>query len=256
MPATTPSISHCWRASLGIPEEQRVHHRDGPRPHGEDVPEDPPDPGGRPLVGLDGRGVVVALDADGHGDPVAGVDDPGVLPRTDQHMGSLGGQPPEVDPGRLVGAVLAPHHREQGQLEMVGGTPEDGLHLVAFPVGEAERPVEVVVVPGHPVSAVISTRVHGPERTCRPPRLRADRARGRRAPPGRRPGPHRAKWSMESGRMDPETRSAFTEITRPLFPDMTASRSSRIALSAPRTRPCAAGSDRPFAIYGLVWDAQ
>jgi hypothetical protein len=120
MPATTPSISHCWRASSGVAEEQGVHDGDGAGPHGEDVPQDAPHPGGRPLVGLDGRGVVVALDADGHGDAVPGVDDPGVLARAHQHVGRLGGQALQVDAGRLVGAVLAPHDGEEGQLEMVG----------------------------------------------------------------------------------------------------------------------------------------
>ena len=88
MPATTPSISHRWRASSRLAEEERVHDGDGPGPHGEDVAEDPAHPGGRSLVGLDGRGMVVALDADGDGDPVAGVDDPGVLARADQDVGA------------------------------------------------------------------------------------------------------------------------------------------------------------------------
>ena len=126
----------------GVAEEQGVHDGDGTGPHGEDVPQDPPDPGGRPLVGLDGRGVVVALDADGHGDTVPGVDDPGVLARAHQHMGRLGGQPPQMDPGRLVRAVLAPHDGEERQLQMVGRTTEDGLHLVPLAVGEAEGPVQ------------------------------------------------------------------------------------------------------------------
>jgi hypothetical protein len=38
---------------LERPEPQRVHQRDRARPHGEDVAQDPADPGRRPLVGLD-----------------------------------------------------------------------------------------------------------------------------------------------------------------------------------------------------------
>jgi hypothetical protein len=95
--------------------------------------------------------VVVALDADGHGDAVAGVDDPGVLARADQHVGGLGGQAAQVNSRRLVRAVLAPHHCEQGQLEMVGRTTEDGLHLVALAVGEAQRPVDGLAGVGHHV---------------------------------------------------------------------------------------------------------
>ena len=84
----------------------------------------------------------MALDADGHGDAVAGVDHARVLAGADQHPRALGGQAAQVQPGRLVRAVLAPHHRVQGQLEVVGGPAEDladGLELV---VGQAEGPVQ------------------------------------------------------------------------------------------------------------------
>ena len=36
-------------------------------------------------------------------------------------------QPTEVDPRRLVGAVLGPHHRVHGQLEVVRRPPEDAI---------------------------------------------------------------------------------------------------------------------------------
>ena len=84
----------------------------------------------------------MALDADGHGDAVAGVDDARVLTRADEHPRALGGQAPQVQPGRLVGAVLAPHHRVQRQLEVVGLAAQDladGLELV---VGQPEGPVQ------------------------------------------------------------------------------------------------------------------
>ena len=72
-------------------EAERVHDRDRSGPHGEDVAEDAADAGGRALVGLDGRRVVVALDAEGGGDAVADVDDAGVLARSDEDP-ALGGQ--------------------------------------------------------------------------------------------------------------------------------------------------------------------
>ncbi len=80
-----------------IAEEERVHDRDRSRPHGEDVAEDPAYAGGGSLVGLDGRGMVVALDADGDCDPVAGVDHSRVLAGADQDPRSLGREPSEVD---------------------------------------------------------------------------------------------------------------------------------------------------------------
>ena len=127
---------------VGRAEEQRVHDGQRAGPHGEDVPQDPPHPGRRPLVGLDRRGMVVALDADGDGDAVPGVDHPGVLPRADQHPGSLGRQPLEVHARRLVRAVLAPHDGVERQLEMVGRPPEDLLDGLELVVGQAERPVQ------------------------------------------------------------------------------------------------------------------
>ena len=140
MPATTPSVSHRRAGVVEGAEEEGVHEGDGPGPHGEDVAQDAAHPGGGPLVGLDGRRVVVALDPQRHGDAVAGVDDPGVLSRADQDMGPLGGEPFEVQPGRLVGAVLAPHHRVHGQLEVVGRAPEDLLDARRLVVGQARAP--------------------------------------------------------------------------------------------------------------------
>ena len=80
------------------PEPQRVHERDGTRPHREDVADDAADPGGRTLVRLHRRRVVVTLDAHSHGHTVADVDHAGTLAGTDQHPRCLGGEAPEVGP--------------------------------------------------------------------------------------------------------------------------------------------------------------
>ena len=77
-------------------EPKRVHHGDGSSPHREDVAQDPTDSCGRPLIRLDRRGVVVALDPDGNSDAVADVDDAGVLTGTDQHPWRFGRKPFEV----------------------------------------------------------------------------------------------------------------------------------------------------------------
>ena len=103
-------------------EPERVHHRDRPGTHGEDVAHDAADPGGRALVGLDVRRVVVALHLEGDGVALADVDDAGVLADAREHLadpGLLGdlGELREVHLGGLVGAVLAPHdgvHRQLG----------------------------------------------------------------------------------------------------------------------------------------------
>ena len=140
-PFDQPSLACLGRFA----EEERVHDRDRPRPHGEDVAEDAPDTGGGSLVGLDGRRVVVALDADGDRDPVARVDHPRVLAGADEDARPLGRQAAEMDPRRLIRTVLAPHDREEGKLEVVGGTTEDCFDLVALLVGEPEGAVEVRV---------------------------------------------------------------------------------------------------------------
>src|SRR4029453_13712529 len=56
------------------------------------IAQDAADARGRTLVGLDGRGVVVALDAEGHRDAVAGIDHPPVFPRAPQTAGPSGGR--------------------------------------------------------------------------------------------------------------------------------------------------------------------
>ena len=119
-------------------EPQRVHRGDGPGAHREDVAEDAADAGGRALVGLDGRRVVVALDADGGGDAVADVDDAGALAGPDEHVGRLRRQPAEVDATRLVAAVLRPHHREHRQLEVVRFSTQDPTDVVELVIGQAQ----------------------------------------------------------------------------------------------------------------------
>jgi hypothetical protein len=65
-------------------EAQGVHHRERTRAHRQDVAHDAADAGGRTLVGLDERRVVVALDLERHGPAVADVDDAGVLADADE----------------------------------------------------------------------------------------------------------------------------------------------------------------------------
>ena len=119
-------------------EAQRVHHRDRTRAHREDVAHDAADAGGRTLVRLDVRRVVVALDLEGDGVALADVDDAGVLADAGEHLApTAGGAGPgdqflrdvgellEVHLAGLVGAVLAPHHRVHRQLRAGRPAPED-----------------------------------------------------------------------------------------------------------------------------------
>ncbi len=110
-------------------EAQRVHDRDGPGAHGDDVADDAADPGRGALVRLDEARVVVRLRLEGDGPAVADVDDAGILadaseqgrlPLGDRGAGGLA-EARQVDLARLVRAVLRPHDGVHGELG--GGRP-------------------------------------------------------------------------------------------------------------------------------------
>ena len=116
---------------VGRAEAQRVGDGHRARPHGHDVAHDPADPGRRALVGLHVGRVIVRLDLERDGPPVADRDDPRVLPDPREHaLPHLGrcrlAEVGQVHLGGLVRAVLAPHdgvHRELG----VGGAATEDL---------------------------------------------------------------------------------------------------------------------------------
>ena len=101
-------------------EAQRIHHRDRPRAHSEDVAQDSADAGGRALERLDERRVVVRFDLERAGPAVADVDDAGVLSRALHDALAARGQPLQVDARGFVGAVLAPHHAEDAEFGQGG----------------------------------------------------------------------------------------------------------------------------------------
>ena len=133
MPATTPDTR--WRVfgMLGIAEAQRIEAGDRPRAHGEHVAQDAADAGRRALIGLDVARVVVALHLEHDGEPVADVDDAGVLARPLDHPGRLGRQIAQMHLRGLVRAVLVPHRREDaelGEARLAADQLEDALILV------------------------------------------------------------------------------------------------------------------------------
>jgi hypothetical protein len=107
-------------------EAQLVHDGDRARAHRDDVADDAADAGRGALEGLDVARVVVRLDLEGDGPALADVDDAGVLAHADHEalfhlVGDLLAEAAQVDLRRLVGAVLAPHHRVHRQLAASGG---------------------------------------------------------------------------------------------------------------------------------------
>ena len=123
-------------------EAERIHRRDRPRAHGEDVAQDAADPGRRALIGLDIGGVVVALHLEDDRLAVADIDDAGVLAGAADDAGAAGRQEPQPGPGGLVRAVLVPHGREDaefGDARLAADEREDALVFVRLqPVGGDE----------------------------------------------------------------------------------------------------------------------
>ena len=92
MPATTPSTVRRVRGAVRavhLAEPQRVHQRNRPRAHREDVADDAADAGRRALVRLDERGMVVRFDLEDGGQAVADVDGAGVFAGPLQHARTL-----------------------------------------------------------------------------------------------------------------------------------------------------------------------
>ncbi len=130
------------KVPVGRAEPQAVEQSDRPRAHRHDVAENPADSGRCALERLDRRRVVVGLGLEGHRDPVAEVDHPGVLARALQDALTGRGQPPEQARGVLVAAVLGPEEREDRQLEVVRRSPEQCADTIELPVGETEPRVK------------------------------------------------------------------------------------------------------------------
>ncbi len=125
-------------------EAEGVEGGHGPRAHREDVAQDAADARGRALVGLDERRVVVRLHLERHGEPVADVHDAGVLARALDDAGPGGRERLQVHARRLVRAVLAPHRREDPELDEVGLAPEDLEDPLVLLVGEVVLANELV----------------------------------------------------------------------------------------------------------------
>ena len=92
----------------------------------------PPDASGRALKWLDIRGVIVRLDLEGAGPALANVDDSGVFSRPLHNAIALRGQPPEVDAGRLVRAVLTPHDAVNSEFGEAWDAAEGGEDALVF----------------------------------------------------------------------------------------------------------------------------
>ena len=129
------------RGALDLAEAQRVEDRDRPRADREDVAQDPADAGGGALERLDRARVVVRLDLERARQAAADRHRAGVLARPHHDARALGGQRAQQLLGVLVGAVLGPHQREDGELDLVGLALHVLDDAVVLLVGEAQLAV-------------------------------------------------------------------------------------------------------------------
>src|SRR5579863_3857793 len=111
---TDTLVRRCWRDNR--PESQRIHYRDRPRSHGENVAQNSAHPSSCSLEWLDEGGMIVRFDFEGASPSVANVDDARVLARPLHHQPAARRQPLQMHARRFIRAVLAPHHTENSQL--------------------------------------------------------------------------------------------------------------------------------------------
>ena len=153
-------------------EAQEIEAGDRPRPHGEDVAQDAADPGRRALVGLDEGGMVVALHLEDAGEPVADVDDAGVLARALDDPGRLGRQLAQVQAGRFIGAMLVPHRGDDAKLgerrRPADQLDETGIFLGREPMSDRQRLIDLRLV--SPTSRLSSRPKICPRQRPRPRR--------------------------------------------------------------------------------------
>ena len=124
-----------------LAEAQRVHDRDRASAHGQDVAHDAADARRGALVRLDIGRVVVRLDLEGDRPALTRVDHTRVLAHADkQRVGlrCLLAELLQVHFGRLVRAVLAPHHAVDRELGTGRAPAEDLADLQVLLVGQAE----------------------------------------------------------------------------------------------------------------------
>jgi hypothetical protein len=117
---------------VGRTKAERVHGGDRAGPHGEDVAQDPADAGRGALIGLDVRGMVVALHLEDQRLAVADVDDSGVFAGAADHLGAGGRQGAEPLLRGLVGAVLVPHRRKDAEFGECRGAADEVEDALVF----------------------------------------------------------------------------------------------------------------------------
>src|SRR6266849_704541 len=115
-PTGSKTRFHTGLSHTDRPKPQRIHHRYGPRAHGENVTQNAADARSRTLKRLNKRRMIVRLDLERARPAVADVNNAGILARPLHHHLAASLQPRQGDARRLVVALLAPHHAENAEL--------------------------------------------------------------------------------------------------------------------------------------------
>ena len=118
-------------------ETERVHHRQRPRTHGENIAQNAADPGRSALKWLDVTGMVVALNLERASPAVPNINDSSILARALHDAIALGRQAAQVNAAGFVGAMLAPHHAVNPQFRKRGDPPQRCQNSVILVLGNA-----------------------------------------------------------------------------------------------------------------------
>ncbi len=111
-------------------EANRIHHRNRPRTHCEDVAQNSAHASGRALERLNETRMIVRLDFEGDCKAVSDIDDARVLARPLQDVLTFGGQLFQMNTGTLVGAVFAPHDAKNAEFRESWFAPKQADNFV------------------------------------------------------------------------------------------------------------------------------
>ena len=118
---------------LQFAKAQRVHGADRPRAHGENIADDTAHTGRGSLEGFHRAGVIVRLHLESDGQIVSDVNDAGVFfSGADHDPVRAGRKGLQQRLGILIGAVFAPHHRENAQFRIGGNTTQYFQDIFVF----------------------------------------------------------------------------------------------------------------------------
>ncbi len=137
------SRDHAGFLRLKVSKSQHIHASDDPRPHADDVADDPSDARGRPLEGHDLARMVVRFMGD-HESPalplglIGDRDDAAVLPRPQDHVLARRREHLQEAAGGLVAAVLAPLNTPDRRFDDRGIALQKPCDLPRFLDGESD----------------------------------------------------------------------------------------------------------------------